>query len=400
MRASPGAWAGWPAGPRLLGALLGALCILNSGCTSMPPPRGADASLFDDAAFGPPSVRIAADDVIALSPAMRRHLVEEIVPALGQRPAHTGLVELLYTRSQLQLTYDAEMTRNAAEAFDARSGNCLSLVLMTAAFARELGLQVRFQTVLADELWAREGNLVMVIDHVNISLGRRTTGVGMSFMNTQWLTVDFLPSADLQRQRGRTIDESRVIAMYMNNKAAEAMIDGRLDDAYGWARAALRQDRQLLMAYNTLGVVYQRHGHPAQAEKVLRFALALEPANTAVMGNLVQLLTAQGRTAEAGALQAQLARLQPEPPFKYLDLGRAKLEQGDFRAARSLFERELERDPDYAELHFWLAVAYYRLGDMDQAARHLATARENSTTASEQALYAAKLARLKAETVH
>ena len=51
------------------------------------------------------------------------------------------------------------MTRNAAEAFDARSGNCLSLVIMTAAFAKELGLPVRYQNVFVDEAWSRSGDL-------------------------------------------------------------------------------------------------------------------------------------------------------------------------------------------------------------------------------------------------
>jgi transglutaminase-like putative cysteine protease len=51
------------------------------------------------------------------------------------------------------LEYDAEETLNASEAFDRKSGNCLSLVLMTAAMARELGLDVRFQNVRMDDSW-------------------------------------------------------------------------------------------------------------------------------------------------------------------------------------------------------------------------------------------------------
>ena len=400
MRASPGPWAAWPAGPRLLGALLGALCILNSSCTSMPPPRSADASLFDDAAFGPPSVRIAADDVIALSPAMRRHLVEEIVPALGQRPAHTGLVELLYTRNQLQLTYDAEMTRNAAEAFDARSGNCLSLVLMTAAFARELGLQVRYQTVLADETWARDGNLVMVIDHVNVSLGRRTTGVGMSFMNTQWLTVDFLPSAELQRQRGSTIDESRVISMYMNNKAAEALASGRLDDAYAWVRGALAQDAGFGSAYNTLGVVYLRHGQPLRAQAALQQALSLDMGNVHALSNLVLALRAAGRHDEAQTAAARLERLQPDTPFGQHEMGLTALRRGDLASARRHFERALRDGGDFHEFHHALAQVLARQGDARGAARELELAAQSSGTRRLQALYAGKLQRLRDATAH
>lgn len=381
-------------------ALLASLCVLWSGCTALPPPRSVDASLFDDAAFGPPSVHIAAADVVALSPAMRRHLVEEVVPALGRQPAHTGLVELLYTRSRLQLTYDAEMTRNASEAFEARAGNCLSLVLMTAAFARELGLQVRYQTVLADETWARDGNLVMVIDHVNISLGRRTTGVGMSFMNTQWVTVDFLPSADLQRQRGRTIDESRVIAMYMNNKAAEALASGRLDDAYAWVSGALGQDAGFGSAYNTLGVVYLRHGQPLRAQAALQHALGLDPSNVHALSNLVLALRAAGRHDDARTAAARLERLQPDTPFGQHEMGLAALRRGDLARARRHFERALRDGGDFHEFHHALAQVLARQGDAAGAARELEQAAQSSGTRRLQALYAGKLQRLREATAH
>ncbi|MBI5259985.1 MAG: tetratricopeptide repeat protein [Burkholderiales bacterium] len=375
------------------------LLLWLAGCAvapAVPPNEG----LFEDALFAPPSERIDATEALAMSPAMQAYLGQEIAVAMQRREPHRALLDALYSGRQLKLRYDATRTLNAAEAFEERAGNCMSLVLMTAAFAREMGLQVRYQSVHAAPVWSRQGNLQFTIGHINISVGKPLVRALVAGEGNDWLTVDFLPREQMRGQRHEVIDEATLVAMYMNNRAAEALSAGRRDDAYWWARAAIARDRQLLIAYNTLGVVYQRHGHAAQAERVLRFALALEPANLHVMGNLVQLLLTQGRTAEAQPLQAQLARLQPEPPFKYLDLGLVAMQQGDFRAARRLFERELQRDPDYAELHFWLAVAHYRLGEMDQAARHLDTARANSTTLAERRLYAAKLARLKAESLH
>jgi hypothetical protein len=41
------------------------------------------------------------------------------------------------------IEYDSTVTRTAAQTYAARAGNCLSLVIMTAAFAEELGLRVR-----------------------------------------------------------------------------------------------------------------------------------------------------------------------------------------------------------------------------------------------------------------
>ena len=71
-----------------------------------------------------------------------------------------------------------EMTRNAAQAFAARSGNCLSLVIMTAAFAKELGLTVAYQKVFVDDTWARTGDIYLSIGHVNVTLAPRKTDQG------------------------------------------------------------------------------------------------------------------------------------------------------------------------------------------------------------------------------
>ncbi|HSW09063.1 tetratricopeptide repeat protein [Aquabacterium sp.] len=377
--------------------LLLAWCF--AGCASPPVVINSD-HLFADALFKPPTVTIAAEEVLRLSPAMRSFLRHDIGAGAQRRAPNLVLLDALYTRNQLKLRYDTTMTRNAVEAFDARAGNCMSLVIMTAAFARELGLPVRYQSVYTDPNWGRRGNLYFTIGHINLSVGRPRDLTRAFGDSADWVTVDFLPQRDLLGQRFQVIEEPTLIAMYMNNKAAEALSAGQLDDAYWWIKAALQQDKQLLFAYNTLGVIYQRHGNLAQAEQTLRFALARDPDSVQVVGNLAQLLTDQGRSTEAQPLFARLARLQPDPPFKFFELGRTAMQQGEYRQAKALFERELARDPDYHEFHFWLALAYLKLGDSGRAARHLAAARDNSNSGEEEALYAAKLARLKAETVH
>ena len=73
----------------------------------------------------------------------------------------------------------------------------------------------------------------------------------------------------------------------------------------------------------------------------------------------------------------------------------AAMKQGNFAAAKIMFSKEIEREAYYDKFHFWLAIAYYNLGDVSNARKHLAIAEETSTTTSEHALYAAKLAQLK-----
>ncbi len=375
------------------------LCLLLAACAA-PPERLADARFFADAHFAPPAERIRAEDVFALSPAMRHFLAHDMADKLRSRGRQQGLVDALYAKGELRLEYDSAMTRNAAQAFEARSGNCLSLVIMTAAFAKELGVPVRYQSVFTDETWARSGGLHFVIDHINLSLGKRLGEWAGAAQGRDVLTIDFLPAQDLRNQRVRPLPENTVVAMYMNNRAAETLARGQVDEAYWWAREAVLQDPAFARAYNTLGVVYRRHGDLALAEGVLGHALAQEPSNPQVVSNLAQVLAEQGRAAEAGALRQRLAQLESEPPFFFFERGQAALRNGDYAAARDLFAREVARAPHYHEFHYGLAVAYAKLGDVAQASKHLALAMESSTTRGDHDLYAAKLDRIRSIPVH
>jgi Tfp pilus assembly protein PilF len=99
----------------------------------------------------------------------------------------------------------------------------------------------------------------------------------------------------------------------------------------------------------------------------------------------------QGRFAEASALRQRLAQLEAEPPYFFFERGKAALRDGNVEAARDLFAREVARAPYYHEFHYWLAIAYARLGDTKHAREHLTLAMESSTTRGDHDLYAAKL---------
>ena len=375
-------------------------CAVLSACSTPAPPRaGTVDDLFDDALFAPASVAISDETVFALSPAMREVFEGEIRPRLQRGDLRRALIDALYGKGRLRLRYDTEMTRTAVEAFDARAGNCLSLVIMTASFAREAGLPVRFQSVSDAEDWARSDGLLFAIGHVNLGLGRSLASGANDWDSAEWLTVDFMPPQDLGRRRHDEINEARVRAMYMNNKSAEALALGQADNAYAWARAAVMRDRTFAGSFNTLGVIYQRRGQLPLAERALRAALAIEPAHKNAMSNLVGVLTAQGRESEALALAAELQRLQPAAPFAAFNEGLQRMREGRYAEAQALFEREIGLTAGNHEVHFWLAVARLKLGDQRAALSHLRQALGGSTTREQQALYAGKLERLKAQGV-
>ncbi|HEY1398577.1 hypothetical protein [Roseateles sp.] len=389
----------------LTGAAL--LCALAlAGCATAPeaPAMVDTAPLIHDELFPPSRELIEPERVMAITPKMRDFIHSRIPNAgigttlmMDTRDLRHLLLDALYNRNELQLEYDAETTRTAAEAFDAKAGNCLSLAMMTAVFAREMGLPFVFRQIYDEEQWSRVGDLQVVSSHVNIALGRRRTEFRVIGSDEPSLVVDFLPGAQISRQRAMPVDERAIVAMYLNNRAAELMSQAQLDRAYWWARAAWLHDPRLLTALNTLGVIYRRHGDTALAERAFRYVLAHEPANVQTMANLAQALRFQGNIAEAQKYEAQLALLQPYPPFKFFDLGIAAMKAGDYAQARDLFAKEIDRSAYYHEFHFWMALANVGLGKWDVVRAELAKAQEYSVTAPQRQLYAAKLESLKAK---
>jgi Tfp pilus assembly protein PilF len=368
--------------------------VLLAGCASTVPLAPAAPEMFDDAHFSAAADPIDPTDIMKLTPEMKAYLSEQILPLARSRGVRQALTESLYNRSKLQLEYDSSTTRTAAQAFDARQGNCLSLVIMTGAFANALDLKVTFQQVATEQLWSRSGGMYFMSGHVNLLLERRhQDGIGR-FERDDLYTIDFMPGEG-NELRAHAISQETVLAMFMNNRAAEAMVRGQLDDAYWRARQAIKLDPQFRSAYNTLGVIYLRHGDAAHAEQVLHYVLNGAPDNPRVLANYAEALRELGRTGEAQAIQKRLAAVEPVPPFYWFVQGQAALHQGDFLKARELFLKEIARAPDYHEFHYALAMADFGLDRFDEARSELALAMDDAVKRTDHDLYAAKLDKLR-----
>jgi Tfp pilus assembly protein PilF len=375
------------------------------GCAQVGQPPAAPTALFQDAAFQSPHPPVpTAQDLFRMSPDMLAYAKRELGRARSSTDVVTDprrvLINALYNTQRMQLQYDASRTRDAAEAFAARAGNCLSLVIMTAAFAKHLDLPVAYQAVEAPAFYSRSAGLTMASHHVNLVLappGPRGWSARSISRGMEALTVDFLPQDELRGQRTALLQEATIVAMFLNNRAVELLAEQQVDSAYAHARAALLHDPGFMAAANTLGVIYLRREQFSAAETTFAHVLQSEPDDLSALNNQARLLARLGRPAEAERLQQHLARLQPLAPFQQLQDGREAMQQGDYARARDLFENELRLQPYQEEAHFWAAQAYWQLGDRQRTARHLAQAAEYSTTRSGHDRYAAKLAQLRGQ---
>ena len=372
---------------------LALIVSLAQGCATAPRTALPAPPLLDEALAPAPPIPAPAE-LFALSPAMRDFLERTVQPSVRVLGGNEGLLRTLYRDGRLGLQYDAERTRSAAETFADGRGNCLSLVLMTAAFARELQLPLYFRLVLVDPQWTRDTDLLFQVGHVNLGLGTRIQERGLRPSVETPTIVDFLPELSGRPSRAVEISESTIVAMFYNNRAAERLANGDAREAYWWARAAVMAEPRFSGGYNTLAVLYRRLGHPDLAERVLEQVLAREPANDVALANMVMLMRAAQRPQDLARYEARLATVQPVPPFKYFDEGLEAMKRRDYRTADELFAQELARSENNHELHFWAAMAKLALGQQEKAAQHLALAAQSSPTAGQQRIYESKLSKL------
>jgi tetratricopeptide (TPR) repeat protein len=363
---------------RQLLPLMAAVAV--AGCATAPV---ADVrQVFADRLFATVERPPVDDDIFAMSDEMKA-LADQSLGRLVGRARHGGLADFI--KREIRIDYDAGVTRAAAGTFDERAGNCLSLVILTSAFAKHFDIPFEYQSVYGQDAWSRLQGMAFLNGHVNIKM-RNGTRDGV--------TIDFMEQARSTLHSTRVIDEATVRAMYLNNRAAEALVAGD-GAAYWWARAAIGAAPGYISSVNTLGVIYLRSGALPEAEQALRYVLGREPDNAIALTNLVQVYARQGRDAEAREARARLAAIEPYPPFYFLDQGLAALERGEYEKARELLNRELRRMPFHDEVHFALALADLREGEKDDARRHLSMAVKYSPTRERRDIYSAKLSHLR-----
>ncbi|MCK6508333.1 hypothetical protein L6R53_34075, partial [Myxococcota bacterium] len=71
-------------------------------------------------------INLSHDGIAALDDEMRHYIDHGLARHLRRAGRQQALMEAMYDRNLLKLEYDGGITRNARQAFQARSGNCLS----------------------------------------------------------------------------------------------------------------------------------------------------------------------------------------------------------------------------------------------------------------------------------
>ena len=285
---------------------------------------------------------------------------DNIPRTLGPSDRLMRLRDLLLDPKQLKLEYAWGYTGTAAEVFNDRRANCLAFTNLFVGMARELDIEVYFLAVERVETYRKQGDLVVVSDHV---------AVGYGDAHSDSMVFDFSELRNDGYRSVKPISDMTAIAMFHSNRGAESLQAGYVDNAVRWLRSAVLIDPELVPAWVNLGVVLRRAGDFSGAEDAYKHALEIDPRMVSAYQNLAALLQRQGRTEEARGFLRAMQKTPSRNPYSYLTLGDISLSNGHLEEARRFYRRANNLVDGDAEV-------YAALGQLAVAAGDLRTARK------------------------
>lgn len=331
------------------------------------------------------------DEIFALNDDMRAMVASKLANERDSRKKTIKLLKHFFSSEQTRLAYNAGANVIASQAYQNKEANCLSLTIMAYALAKEADLDVAFQSVNIPEYWVRNGRVNMLTGHVNLRVLKKKSPNKIVFLERSISEIDFDPFVVKRSFSKKVINKNTVIAMFYNNKGANAMVDGNYVTAYAYLKAATEIDSEFSSAWGNLGILYRFSGFEQQAIKTYQHAINLNQKNLTAMSNLSMLLHGNGEYEQAKKLDTIIMRQRANNPYYYALLADEKFYIGAYGEAIHHYRKAIKLNKNIHEFYFGLAKVYYMLDEVEKAQRYLKKAIAKNKVTHFDKQYIAKL---------
>ena len=298
-------------------------------------------------------------EIMVVPPELRAILQEQVLDKTRNKSQRLELLVGMMSKSSLDIQYHDDATQTVAQSFQSRQANCLTHTLMFLALAREAGLNAYPQEIEETLAWHQEDGIVYRTSHVNAGIN----------IGTRRYVVDVGSSFIIGRRPAKQVSQSRLLAHYYNNRAAQLLAEGNLPLALAHAEIAISLDATFPTTWSNTGVLYLRNGDRSAAEQAYLRALALKPTHTGALFNLIGLYERTGDRVRAAEMRARLDKLQSTDPFHEFLRGVEFENIGDGPNAVSSYRRVIAVLGNEHRFHYRLSRAYLLTGNQ-RAARH------------------------------
>jgi tetratricopeptide (TPR) repeat protein len=335
-------------------------CLAVAGCAATPPSLPEISPLA-----GQPAYVAEERNPLSLSPEMKA-FVESWAETLQQDESPAwSLAYAAMDPYVLEFEYDPRITLTASEAFERKTGNCLTFSNLFIALAREAGLEAWYREVETLPEWSNVNDTALVSMHTNAAVRDRSASY----------VIDVSRRKPKRHEPVRRLSDLEAKAQYYNNLGADALIDQDLSRAFAWLVKALETWPEVAYVWSNLGVVYRRNGQADDAIQAYETALAIDSNHSVSLNNLYVMYEEQGELQKAEEMAARVERIRRRNPYYLLHLANVANEEQRYAEAEALLARAIRIDDSEFRLYRALAHTQYRRGDISRARANLEKAR-------------------------
>jgi len=322
--------------------------------------RGQDTPPEPAAAYRAPT---NPGELLITDEPMRRFFDGRIHPHRQRSDQLRELVDAILQPDGLNFTYDFRSTLDARETFRQRRGNCVSFAFLVVAIAREFGFEASFQNVAIPDRWDRIGPLVISVQHMNVRVkaGGELYLVDLRMDVVSGIDRTAIKVVDDKRACAQFYDTLGVFEL-LHGRPTEALrymmlaTSTDLNCASAWANRAsvhsrlgdlaaarscfersLQADPKDLFALEGFVSLLQRLGSPEDlriAAKFERRAQTVRDRNPYHQQHLAARAQERGDWADAEKLLRRAIALKDDEPEFHEQLVKVLLQLGRDRAAR------------------------------------------------------------------
>lgn len=295
-----------------------------------------------------------------------------------------------YIESSLDgFTYHGD-TLTASQTLEKAHGNCISLAIVTQAYANVIGLETAFQEMTSEPVYAKEGNLVFIANHFRTKLYKPLEKQeGQIIFIRPGVIVDYFPS------RGSfyfgSADINDLIAKYYSNLAAEALLQENYNLAYSLLTKAnlfTPDDPEL---FNLAAILHKRVDDQATTHRIYQSAFDHQLESLNLLSNYKALAEDIGNEMLVEQINRKLDQTEKDP-YQLIVLGETEALSGQYLPAKKYINEAIDKAPYLSEPYVALAKVRYQQGHLGATKRLLEQAMKLERDETQRSVYAAKLA--------
>ncbi|MEJ6473711.1 hypothetical protein [Pseudoalteromonas piscicida] len=284
-------------------------------------------------------------------------------------------------------SYDGA-TLIAQEALSQQAGNCISLAILSQAYANILGVETRYAKVDSFPMYQKNRHFVLTSSHFKTKLITSTKAQkdGSILLMSGGTVIDYFPNQDSVFSGNARYED--LVAKFYANQAVSALLEVNYNMAYSLLSSALEYAPTDPEIINIAALLHKHAGDRASAKRIYDYAIQHRLTSTNLLLNYLSYIPAD-QVALRDTIQKQLEQ-SPASPFDTLSLASSYIEKQRYIKAKQLIEPLLLNYHYLPEVYVELGKIAYLEKRYEAASHYFDQAIKKSREVYKKDIYTAK----------